>query len=67
MSEFAEKTEVQTTEEEKVQKDDGDEAGADDANVNPEEESTAVFVPRVHLEEVEVKTFEEEEDVLFQK
>ena len=30
-----------------------------------QEESTAVFTPIVHLEEVEVKTHEEDEDVLF--
>jgi Ran-binding protein 1 len=31
------------------------------------EESTAVFAPVVHLVEVEVKTHEEEEDVVFKR
>mmetsp|Transcript_105044 Transcript_105044/g.226587 ORF Transcript_105044/g.226587 Transcript_105044/m.226587 type:complete len:233 (-) Transcript_105044:72-770(-) len=38
----------------------------DDAPV-PEEESTATFTPVVHLTEVEVKTHEEDEDVLFKR
>ncbi len=32
-----------------------------------QEESTAVFTPVVHLEAVDVKTHEEDEDVLFVK
>lgn len=32
-----------------------------------QEESTAVFTPLVHLEAVEVKTHEEDEDILFVK
>lgn len=32
-----------------------------------EEESTATFVPVVRLEQVEVKTFEEDEDVLYKQ
>jgi len=42
--------------------DDGD----DNAPV-PEEESTAVFTPVIKLENVEVKTFEEEEDAIYQQ
>ena len=32
-----------------------------------QEESTATFTPVVHLTEVEVKTHEEDEDVLFKR
>lgn len=40
-------------------------AGADVGAVVPEEESTAQFEPVVQLEEVEVKTHEEDERVLW--
>jgi hypothetical protein len=71
-----------TTEEEKVV-DNDDEGGDDNANPEvfvsnlyykpahilslQAEESTAVFAPVVHLVEVEVKTHEEEEDVVFKR
>lgn len=40
-------------------------AGADVSAVAPEEESTAQFEPVIQLEEVEVKTHEEDEEVLW--
>eukprot|EP01040_Poterioochromonas_malhamensis_P002853 gene2853-3037_t len=43
------------------------EAGDDDNEPVPEEESTATFTPVVRLEQVEVKTFEEDEDVLYKQ
>ncbi len=42
-------------------------ADEEDDNYNPEEESTATFVPIVHLEKVEVKTMEEDEDIVYKK
>eukprot|EP01031_Cornospumella_fuschlensis_P036061 gene36061-43732_t len=41
--------------------------GEDDNEPVPEEESTATFTPVVQLETVEVKTHEEDEDVLFKQ
>ena len=44
--------------------------GDDDADDNtpaPEEESTATFTPVIKLETVEVKTFEEDEDIVYQQ
>lgn len=44
----------------------GEEGGEDDANeLAPEEETGGDWAPLVQLEEVKVKTHEEEEDVLF--
>lgn len=45
--------------------DEGEDAGGD--GPAPEEESTAEFVPVVNLQKVEVKTLEEEEDILHQQ
>lgn len=42
-----------------------DAAGGDAVAATPEEESTAHFEPVVQLEEVEVKTHEEDEEVLW--
>lgn len=45
---------------------DGDEGGDDDGNeLAPEEETGGEWAPLVQLEEVKVKTHEEEEDVIF--
>mmetsp|Transcript_11688 Transcript_11688/g.11731 ORF Transcript_11688/g.11731 Transcript_11688/m.11731 type:complete len:221 (+) Transcript_11688:58-720(+) len=63
MSEIVEKAE-------EVAKTAADTEDADDGeggDVNPEEESTATFTPIVQLQEVEVKTYEEDEDCLMKK
>eukprot|EP01041_Mallomonas_annulata_P009024 gene9024-18687_t len=69
MSEIVEKAEEILEKAEEVVKasaeDDGDDG--DGGDVNPEEESTATFTPVVQLQEVEVKTFEEDEDILLKK
>lgn len=49
-----------------VEKEDHD-AGGDDNEPVPEEESTATFVPVVRLEQVETKTMEEDEEVLYKQ
>jgi hypothetical protein len=36
-------------------------------NISQEEESTATFTPVVHLETVEVKTMEEDEEILYKQ
>jgi Ran-binding protein 1 len=45
----------------------GGEGGEDDNGPAPDEESTATFTPVVQLTAVEVKTMEEEEDVLYKQ
>ena len=57
---------MSSTEEDKVENtaDDGDE---NDNGPVPEEESTATFTPVVQLEVVEVKTHEEDEEVVYKQ
>lgn len=44
--------------------DDGDDGGDEPA---VQEESTATFAPVVHLEEIEVKTHEEDEEAIYKQ
>eukprot|EP00595_Chromulina_sp_UTEXLB2642_P001797 CAMPEP_0196761430 /NCGR_PEP_ID=MMETSP1095-20130614/673_1 /TAXON_ID=96789 ORGANISM="Chromulina nebulosa, Strain UTEXLB2642" /NCGR_SAMPLE_ID=MMETSP1095 /ASSEMBLY_ACC=CAM_ASM_000446 /LENGTH=224 /DNA_ID=CAMNT_0042110985 /DNA_START=61 /DNA_END=735 /DNA_ORIENTATION=- len=61
MSEFTVPQKSSEPDPEVTKEDEGDDGPA------PEEESTAIFTPVVKLEAVEIKTFEEDEDILYKQ